>query len=75
MRNRAETTRVEAVDFARGGGLRNGAGERFAGRCTAAGVGVIAHAGNPSARRLGGSGAHEKQSGGREGREDREQVD
>jgi hypothetical protein len=48
----AHAARIEAVDFARGGGLGDRAGEGLAWRGAAAGIDVIADAGDPGAGRL-----------------------
>src|ERR1700754_1120104 len=48
----AHAARIEAVDFAGGGGLGNRAGKGLAGRGSAAGIDVVTDAGNPSAGRL-----------------------
>ena len=49
----AEAARIEDVDLAAGGGLRDGAREGLAGRGAAARVGVVADARDPGPGRLG----------------------
>src|SRR5262249_56667725 len=51
-REGAESTRIQRVDLAAGGGLRDRARERLAGRRAAARVRVAPHAGDPRSRRL-----------------------